>query len=754
VNNITLSSNFTPIGLGSAYYFTGTFDGNNNSISGLNIYQYLDDNIGLFSLLGTTGTLKNLSISGSVLGANNVGMLVGINNGTIINCSSSGTVTNESANINLGGLVGCNHGNIRFSHSSATVTGSSNSTVIGGLIGYNYNSDATICPKVYNCYSTGTVTGTGLESADIGGLVGLQESVYGSQGPVLDTEAHIMIENCFSTSSVTGKYRVGGLVGKCYNHTAVLNSYARGPVNITAPTQPTSYHGGLVGYKGFVSKLTNCYSTGLINPSLRGGGLVGYSTETGYITSCYWDTDLSQIGTSAGGLPLTSAQMKNITNYIGWDFTNVWDQLSNVNDNYPYLLNVTPISDALEPFDTDADGWRNVKILNHLRWISENPSSWGTLSFKLDRNINAAKTKSWNNGLGFSPIGNATTNFTRLFSGNGYIIDSLYINRPTQDYIGLFGYIANTALIDNLTLTNCNITGHNYVGGINGYLYVSGVGHIVTLGNCRTTGAITGSDYVGGLIGKNYLIDSQVNDINIFNSCSFCSVTGNNYVGGLIGDNQAHPNNCYSRGVVTKSGVGNYVGGAIGYNSGTVDKCFSTGDVSTGTGGLIGGQSLLATVTASYWDINTSGKTTSFGGRPETTDSMKVATTFYNWDFTNTWIINLENDGYPNFKNVLIYKRNIENNELNISTKNVDVDIYPNPVSAETKLIINLDQDIYANIHIYNTLGQLVKNCYSGEILKGTKELNLNLQDLNNGSYYLIIENNSVLSCKAIIISR
>jgi hypothetical protein len=48
----------------------------------------------------------------------------------------------------------------------------------------------------------------------------------------------------------------------------------------------------------------------------------------------------------------------------------------------------------------------------------------------------------------------------------------------------------------------------------------------------------------------------------------------------------------------------------------------------------------------------------------------------------------------------------------------------------------------------------MVKSCYSGDISKGTKILNFNLQDLNEGSYYLIIENKGVLSCTMIVISR
>jgi len=101
-----------------------------------------------------------------------------------------------------------------------------------------------------------------------------------------------------------------------------------------------------------------------------------------------------------------------------------------------------------------------------------------------------------------------------------------------------------------------------------------------------------------------------------------------------------------------------------------------------------------------------------------------------------------------------IYKINTNNNEFNITSEAIKLAISPNPVSSETNVTINSDKDIYANILIYNTIGHPVKSCFTGNISKGTKFLNLNLQDLNEGSYYLIVENNGVLSCKMIVISR
>lgn len=236
------------------------------------------------------------------------------------------------------------------------------------------------------------------------------------------------------------------------------------------------------------------------------------------------------------------------------------------------------LSAQTEPTDTDNDGYLNVSTLDHLRWISENPSSWGN-DFELDNDINTADTENWNEGAGFSPIGNNTTKFTGIFDGKGFKIDSLYINRPSQTYLGLFGYTYTTDISD-IGLTNCNISGtSDYVGGLAGYI------HYTDITGCYTSGSVsTSGSYVGGLVGY-----SKFSDIS--ESYSSSSVNGYERVGGLVGLNYTSANisNCNSTGNVTGN---TRVGGLVGYNysSSSVSNCYSTGNVNGyySVGGLIG----------------------------------------------------------------------------------------------------------------------------------------------------------------------
>jgi hypothetical protein len=60
------------------------------------------------------------------------------------------------------------------------------------------------------------------------------------------------------------------------------------------------------------------------------------------------------------------------------------------------------------------------------------------------------------------------------------------------------------------------------------------------------------------------------------------------------------------------------------------------------------GYDYFSTVTASFWDIDTSGQATSAGGTGKTTAQMQTQSTFtdYGWDFVEIWNIG-ENQTYP-----------------------------------------------------------------------------------------------------------
>ncbi|MEI6090401.1 MAG: T9SS type A sorting domain-containing protein [bacterium] len=302
------------------------------------------------------------------------------------------------------------------------------------------------------------------------------------------------------------------------------------------------------------------------------------------------------------------------------------------------LLLCSYIANAqVEPQDTDGDGYRNVSTLDHLRWISENKSGW-TLNYKLENDINAADTKNWNEGKGWSPIGCATKPYSGFFNGQGFKIDSLFIDRPLQDTIGLFGYANESSIIYNLKVTNCDITGMTWIGGLVGRNY----GNIT---ECSTTGLVIGmAKGVGGLMGFNGSMSPSCN-------YSTADVTGVNSTGGLIGYNGGRISDSYAIGNIKGSGYS--TGGFIGSNSdiGYVTNCYSCGKVSgkENVGGFIG-YSFGYSISYCFWDKETSGLDTSAKGIGKTTQEMKTKSTFINagWHFLSIWKMDSSiNDGYP-----------------------------------------------------------------------------------------------------------
>ncbi len=91
--------------------------------------------------------------------------------------------------------------------------------------------------------------------------------------------------------------------------------------------------------------------------------------------------------------------------------------------------------------------------------------------------------------------------FTGHFDGKGFKISNLFMNRPYQDNIGLFGYISSVVTVANVELETCNITGRNYVGSLIGSVGSNVATSSVVIEDCHSSGTVSGDSAVGGLIG-------------------------------------------------------------------------------------------------------------------------------------------------------------------------------------------------------------------------------------------------------------
>ncbi|WP_338541534.1 S-layer homology domain-containing protein [Paenibacillus tundrae] len=340
--------------------FTGRFDGNGYSISGLRTTDETQYDVGLFSDL-YDAEVKNLILNDvSFTGNASVGGLAGsISNSSIEGVHISGVL---QGNRRVGGIAG-------YSNNSEYINNSTNVVVstldeygesLGGLFGELYES------TVIANAAEGTVSGY----QTIGGLIG--ESNDNT------------IRQSYASGQVIGNYQIGGLIGELnyeyeLNQTiednyviGSLKTYAAGEDEFSAETI-----GGLIGeirkngsnddiqviiQNNYVAAslavdLSNGVSSPIDHQTI--GSVIGKvkgSTDQVTIFNNYFD--LNKISTnqqngSDYAMGLTTEQMKQQSNFSGWNFDGVWTFRQRINDGYPILqsskLMYAPIPPLPEP---------------------------------------------------------------------------------------------------------------------------------------------------------------------------------------------------------------------------------------------------------------------------------------------------------------------------------------------------------------------------------------------------------------------
>lgn len=275
-DNIDMSSiaNFAPIGTETAPY-TGTFNGNNHSISGLSVSG--SNYVGLFGYVNGA-TIQSINLCDSQITATNAGGIdtstggiVGFATGAakIENCSTNNIKINAANSRHIGGIIGRGEASTKISN--CTNTSSFGGTYnVGGIAGSLYGGSIT------NCGNSGNLPATGA-SGCVGGIVGCTSTGQ--------------ISTCYNTGEITGgsNARVGGIVGLSDGSPSISDCYNVGAVH------GGKFNGGIAGLA--IGTYRYCYNTGAVTDSQCRGGVIGSNSGI-TIDHCYYLDSAAPVGIS------------------------------------------------------------------------------------------------------------------------------------------------------------------------------------------------------------------------------------------------------------------------------------------------------------------------------------------------------------------------------------------------------------------------------------------------------------------------
>ena len=600
-NNITISTMVGVCDESGDRPFSGTFDGDNHTLTANITSTATDDDknnqgVAPFHLI-KQATIQNLIVAGNITSASKYAAgLVGWIDGkskdsNIKDCIVKATIT-TSADC-AGGFVGnicySDRNNLYFTNSvfagHINNTSSDDRRRAGGFCGYGYSNS-----YFENCLENGTYTNVTYMNP---------RNAYG----------------IFSNDRVNSLYYVNKIA---VNDKYITKEYGCYQVANTAPADELYLKREIKGYQFYQS----VWITGLNDSYPYNNGeevSLAYElkTNSGKLTK---DTDYtvtlsSNAPAAAGDYTISfTAKEGNSGGYAGTT-TRTFSVMEGEDlDGYV--------------FKTEGEGESKVYLINDERdlerlsaYVNSGHDALGkTFKQNADITLTAAHTSIGRYFEGTYKY------FKGTYDGNNKTISNLTVNAPNSNYQGLFGYTSK-AVIKNVTLANCNITGKQYTGGIVGYASTStaienchvngninatasdagghggiaGSATATSITNCTVTGTISTSvsnDNYGGIVGAaNYdvVITSCENaanisgdgqnhggivgrDYNRSNKFKYCLntgvVNGNQYVGAIAGQNDSprdfdhcyYSNQSTIKAFGTSSGSNNYTGhGEVAY---------------------------------------------------------------------------------------------------------------------------------------------------------------------------------------------
>ena len=242
--NIELTETWTPMG-SQKQPFTGSFDGDGHSITGMSITFDSNDKsvgapyLGLFGYVKGTADkkaeIKNLMLSGKLDITENYRNSFAYSGG-LVGGAEYVSFTDITTNV----AVTAKKGSAPYPWS-----------YVGGFAGTVKNAD------FLRCVNNGTVTTDG---DYVSGFAAKSETTT--------------YTSCVNNGAITGRTKIGGF-GGAVKSTKTVDSYNTGTIGLAAYNGGNQGIGGLFGEMGYGSTLTRCYNTGAVTGDCYVGGLVG-----------------------------------------------------------------------------------------------------------------------------------------------------------------------------------------------------------------------------------------------------------------------------------------------------------------------------------------------------------------------------------------------------------------------------------------------------------------------------------------------
>ena len=519
--------NYTTIGgipNGQYRYFSGTFDGNGHTVSGIRINKEgssdADSYLGLFGTV--RGTVKNVNLSNAhITGYAYVGGLVGyIEGGTVMNCVTGGVTLNASqaGAYNFGGIAGRNDGTMQ------------NCIVVGATI-----------PALH-------YTGSNWDRDASGAIVGFN-----------DWSAHVSF-NYYSGVTIGGATTGVGVSGNdgndarhditADNGAVPANALSLGQHIFATPTPAITHNNSdyyLVG------------TTITLNAD-------GYTMSGGFTVKDAQNNDVPLSGGNTFVMPASDVTVSANLTIIDWKGSGTQGD--------PYIIMYRSQLDLLAERVNSGNEYDQTYFklgadIDYPHITAWNDATSTENNFTVIGDVYHEIYGYWNTHM-----------FNGVFDGDGHTISGIRIYRNggthADENQGLFGYVDQNGIVKNVTLSDVRITAASYAGGI------AGVNSNGTIENCHVTGtvaihAVVDCDLHGGIVGFNE--NGTVRDCTSAATLSMAAgLTECDYYGGIVGFNYEFEGNvtvenCLAVGVTVNA---NYYAGAIfGFTETGNNNCYN-----------------------------------------------------------------------------------------------------------------------------------------------------------------------------------